>query len=77
MVVLNRLVAQPRTVLAAGLIVSIDVNAFWSVTNCDASYGFSHCHHLGMFVWDYEALLTAIGPSTSLTKCNITIYIFN
>ena len=50
--------------LAAGITVSLDADAFWFVINCDASYGFSLCHHLGMFVGDYEALLVAAQLAT-------------
>ena len=45
--------------LAAGISDLLDADAFWFVINCDASYGFSLCHHLGMCVWYCEVLLVA------------------
>ena len=61
---MSRLAAQARTVLAAGITDLLHADAFWFVINCDASYGFSLCHHLGMFVGDYEALLVAAQLAT-------------
>ena len=53
------------TVVAAGITVSLDADAFWFVINCDASYyGFSLCQHLRMCVRDYEALLVAAQLAT-------------
>ena len=64
MKLLSRLAAQARTVLAAGITDLLDADAFWFVINCDASYGFSLCHRLGMCVRDYEALLVAADLAT-------------
>ena len=66
MKLLSRLAAQARTVLAAGIGITVllDAEAFWFVINCDASYGFSLCHRLGMCVRDYEALLVAADLAT-------------
>ena len=53
------LAAYARTVLAAGITVLLDAEAFWFVINCDASHGFSLCHRLGMCVRYYKFLLVA------------------
>ena len=57
MVVSSRLAAQARKVLAAGITVLSDAETFSFVINCDALYGFSLRHRLGMCVQDYEVLL--------------------
>ena len=57
MKLLSRLAAQARTVLAAGITDLLDADAFWFVINCDALYGFSLRHRLGMCVQDYQVLL--------------------
>ena len=64
MVVLSRLGAQSRAVLTAGITVLLDADTFWFIVNCDASYGFSLCHHLGICVRDYKALLVAAQLAT-------------
>ena len=65
MVVLSRLAVQSRTVLAAGITVLLDKDAFWFSIDCDASYGVSLCHRLlGMYVRDYVVLLVAAQLAT-------------
>ena len=56
MVVLSRLAAQSRTVLAAGITVLLDAYVFWFVIKCDATYEFYLCHHLRRRVRDYGRL---------------------
>ena len=56
MVVLSRLAAQSRTVLAVGITVLLDASIFWFVIKSDATYEFSLCHHLRMRVLDYGRL---------------------
>ena len=59
MVILSRLAAQSRTVLAAEIILLLDADALWFVINCDASYRYCLCFRLGICVRDYDVLLVA------------------
>ena len=64
MVVLSRLAAQARIVLAAGITVLSDAETFWFVINCDALYRLSLYHCLGTCMRDYKALLVAAQLAT-------------